>query len=63
MADRSASTGPARRSTPGVAYLTEDRKHRGLLLGKGMRENLTLQSLADFTRQDHRPQGGRGGAR
>ncbi|WP_409197438.1 sugar ABC transporter ATP-binding protein [Jannaschia sp. M317] len=33
----------------GVAYLTEDRKERGLLLTKGMRENLTLQSLADFT--------------
>ena len=34
----------------GIAYLTEDRKERGLLLRKGMRENLTLQSLADFTR-------------
>ena len=34
----------------GVAYLTEDRKHRGLILGQGMRENLTLQSLRDFTR-------------
>ena len=33
----------------GVAYLTEDRKARGLLLAKGMRENLTLQSLSDFT--------------
>lgn len=33
----------------GIAYLTEDRKERGLLLTKGMRENLTLQSLADFT--------------
>ena len=34
----------------GIAYLTEDRKERGLLLRKGMRENLTLQSLGDFTR-------------
>lgn len=34
----------------GVAYLTEDRKDRGLLLQKGMRENLTLQSLSDFTK-------------
>ncbi|MDA8869876.1 sugar ABC transporter ATP-binding protein [Rhizobiaceae bacterium] len=33
-----------------IVYLTEDRKGRGLLLGKGMRENLTLQSLADFAR-------------
>ncbi|CTQ49756.1 Ribose import ATP-binding protein RbsA [Jannaschia donghaensis] len=33
----------------GIAYLTEDRKERGLLLSKGMRENLTLQSLSDFT--------------
>ncbi|WP_299652138.1 sugar ABC transporter ATP-binding protein [uncultured Jannaschia sp.] len=33
----------------GMAYLTEDRKARGLLLAKGMRENLTLQSLPDFT--------------
>ncbi|CUH39018.1 Ribose import ATP-binding protein RbsA [Jannaschia seosinensis] len=34
----------------GIAYLTEDRKERGLLLDKSMRENLTLQSLRDFTR-------------
>ena len=33
-----------------ILYLTEDRKGRGLLLGKGMRENLTLQSLARFAR-------------
>ncbi|MEM9795378.1 MAG: sugar ABC transporter ATP-binding protein [Pseudomonadota bacterium] len=33
----------------GIAYLTEDRKERGLLLEKGLRENLTLQSLSDFT--------------
>ncbi|QDY71532.1 sugar ABC transporter ATP-binding protein [Qingshengfaniella alkalisoli] len=33
----------------GVAYLTEDRKSRGLLLDKGMRENLTLLSLEKFT--------------
>lgn len=33
----------------GLCYLTEDRKTRGLLLGKGMRENLTLQALARFT--------------
>ena len=34
----------------GMCYLTEDRKTRGLLLTKGMRENLTLQALAKFER-------------
>lgn len=33
----------------GLAYLTEDRKTRGLLLTKGLRENLTLQSLHKFS--------------
>ncbi|HVL20808.1 MAG TPA: ATP-binding cassette domain-containing protein, partial [Amaricoccus sp.] len=33
----------------GICYLTEDRKTRGLLLDKGMRENLTLQALARFS--------------
>ena len=39
-----------------VAYLTEDRKGKGLLLGKGLRENVTLQSLERFARPfvDHR---------
>lgn len=32
----------------GLCYLTEDRKLRGLLLGWGMRENLTLQTLYRF---------------
>ena len=32
----------------GIAYLTEDRKERGLLLTKTLRENLTLSTLADF---------------
>jgi len=32
----------------GLCYLTEDRKLRGLLLGWGMRENLTLQTLFKF---------------
>ena len=43
-------TAPRQALDAGVAYLTEDRKGRGLLLAKGMRENLTLQSLRDFTR-------------
>lgn len=34
----------------GLCYLTEDRKTRGLLLSKGLRENLTLQALAKFDR-------------
>lgn len=34
----------------GMAYLTEDRKTRGLLLNKGMGENLTLQALDQFIR-------------
>ena len=32
----------------GLCYLTEDRKLRGLLLEKGLRENLTLQALHKF---------------
>lgn len=32
----------------GLAYLTEDRKERGLLLDKTLRENLTLADLARF---------------
>lgn len=31
-----------------LAYLTEDRKERGLLLSKGLRENLTLSTLPSF---------------
>ena len=33
-----------------VAYLTEDRKGKGLLLSKRLRENVTLQSLERFAR-------------
>jgi ribose transport system ATP-binding protein len=40
---------PRQAQDAGLCYLTEDRKSRGLLLSKGMRENLTLQSLPDFT--------------
>ncbi len=32
----------------GLAYLTEDRKERGLLLAKTLRENLTLSTLERF---------------
>ena len=34
----------------GLAYLTEDRKNRGLLLAKPMRQNLTLLGLERFCR-------------
>ena len=40
--------GPADALAHRLCYLTEDRKLRGLLLEKGMRENLTLQALARF---------------
>ncbi len=40
---------PRQAQAAGLCYLTEDRKSRGLLLNKGMRENLTLQCLPDFT--------------
>ena len=32
----------------GLGYLTEDRKERGLLLGKNLRQNLTLSTLKQF---------------
>ena len=38
-----------------VAYLTEDRKAKGLLLDKGLRENVTLQSLERFAAPVRRP--------
>ncbi len=41
---------PKQAQAAGLCYLTEDRKSRGLLLDKGMRENLTLQCLPAFTR-------------
>ena len=39
---------PADALEHGLCYLTEDRKLRGLLLDKGLRENLTLQALHRF---------------
>ncbi|MGR3614735.1 MAG: sugar ABC transporter ATP-binding protein [Paracoccaceae bacterium] len=35
----------------GIAYLTKDRKEKGLLLGKRMRPNLTLFALPKFVRR------------
>lgn len=43
-------TAPSHALAHGLCYLTEDRKTRGLLLTKTMRENLTLQALSDFSR-------------
>ncbi len=40
---------PSDALTYGLSYLTEDRKTRGLLLDKSMRENLTLQSLEKYS--------------
>lgn len=39
---------PAEAAGHGIAYLTEDRKERGLLLAKTLRENLTLSTLDRF---------------
>lgn len=39
---------PSDAQRAGLCYLTEDRKLRGLLLDRGMRENLTLQNLHMF---------------
>ena len=41
---------PADAARAGLAYLTEDRKERGLLLNKSLRENLTLATLPRFGR-------------
>lgn len=41
-------TVPKQALAHGMCYLTEDRKGRGLLLDKSMRENLTLQALDTF---------------
>lgn len=51
IAGRPASIGSVRDARRlGIVYLTEDRKGRGLLLTKGMRENLTLLALDRFGR-------------
>ena len=37
----------------GLAYMTKDRKHKGLLLGSNMMANLTLQSLDQHSRHGY----------
>jgi ABC-type sugar transport system ATPase subunit len=41
---------PAAAARLGIAYVTEDRKARGLFLNRPVRENLTMASLARFYR-------------
>ena len=36
----------------GIAFITEDRKHQGLVLGMSVRENVTLAHLAQFVDRD-----------
>ncbi len=40
----------ARAIRAGLAYVTEDRKHLGLLLGEDVRKNVTLANLGDVSR-------------
>jgi ABC-type sugar transport system ATPase subunit len=37
----------------GVAFITEDRKAQGLVLGMNVRENITLAHLAQFVNREH----------
>jgi ABC-type sugar transport system ATPase subunit len=43
-------TGPAAAARHGIAYVTEDRKARGLFLNRPVAENLTMASLGRFFR-------------
>jgi ribose transport system ATP-binding protein len=37
----------------GIAFITEDRKGQGLVLGMSVRENITLAHLAQFVNREH----------
>jgi ribose transport system ATP-binding protein len=37
----------------GIAFITEDRKAQGLVLGMSVRENVTLAHLAEFVNREH----------
>jgi ribose transport system ATP-binding protein len=37
----------------GIAFITEDRKSQGLILGMSVRENMTLAHLAQFINREH----------
>ena len=43
---------PRRALRAGIAFITEDRKAQGLVLGMTVRENVTLAHLADFVDRD-----------
>ena len=45
--------GPADSIKAGVAFITEDRKSQGLILGMTVRENITLAHLDDFLDRAH----------
>jgi ribose transport system ATP-binding protein len=45
-------TSPARSIDAGIAFITEDRKAQGLVLGMNVRENVTLAHLRDFVGKD-----------
>ena len=44
---------PADGIAAGIAFITEDRKAQGLVLGMTVRENVTLAHLADFVNREH----------
>src|SRR6185369_8596331 len=44
-------TNPADAAKVGIGYLSEDRKQYGLLLGRSVRDNVVLASIASFTNQ------------
>jgi ribose transport system ATP-binding protein len=50
MHGRPVSIGnPAEASRHGIGYLSEDRKHLGVLLERSVRENIVLSALRDYT--------------
>ncbi|MEO6913834.1 MAG: sugar ABC transporter ATP-binding protein [Candidatus Baltobacteraceae bacterium] len=44
---------PADAISHGIAFITEDRKSQGLVLGMSVRENITLAHLAQFVNREH----------
>ena len=50
---RCASASPHDGIAAGIAFITEDRKAQGLVLGMTVRENITLAHLAQFVNREH----------